>query len=131
MRNPEYNEGGRSQEMGHYKASIVAYQNSINLDPAFAWAPNNLAWLYATCVEAQVRSGSKAIQYATIACKISEWHCWSFIDTLAAGYAEAGDFDNAVKHAERAKILAPKDNQGEVQERLKRFRAGKPLHLDN
>lgn len=127
----EYNEGAQNRKKGHYQASIVAYQHSIKLDGAFAWAPNNLAWLYATCVEAKVRSGSKAIQYATIACKISKWHCWSFIDTLSAGYAEAGDFENAVKHAEKAMTLAPRENQDEVQERIKRFRSRKPLHLSN
>ncbi len=76
-------------------------------------------------------AGPKAIQYATIACGISKWHCWSFIDTLSAGYAEAGDFDNAVKHAERAMALAPRENHDEVQERIKRFRAHKPWHPDN
>src|SRR5271166_644834 len=127
----EYNEGAQNRKKGHYQASIVAYQNSINLDAGFAWAPNNLAWLYATCVEAKVRSGSKAIQYATIACNFSKWHCWSFIDTLSAGYAEAGDFENAVKHEEKAMTLAPRENQDEVQERIKRFRSRKPLHLNN
>jgi tetratricopeptide (TPR) repeat protein len=126
----EYTEGKRHQEEGHYQASIAAYQNSMNLDPAFAWAPNNLAWPYATCIEARVRSGSKAVQYATIACKISKWHCWSFIDTLSAGYAEDGDFDNAVKYAQKALTLAPRENQDNVQENIKWFRARKPLHLN-
>jgi tetratricopeptide (TPR) repeat protein len=127
----EYNDGAQSRKKGHYQASIVAYQNSIGFDTAFAWAPNNLAWLYATCVEAKVRNGSKAIQYATIACNISKWHCWSFIDTLSAGYAEAGDFENAVKHAEMALTVAPREKHDELQENIERFRARMPLRLDN
>jgi len=127
----EYNEGAQNRKNGHYQASIESYLNSINFDPAFAWSPNNLAWLYATCVEAKVRSGKKAIQYATVACEIAKWRCWSFVDTLSAGYAQAGDFENAVVHAERALMLAPREKQDEVQENINRFRARKPLHLDN
>lgn len=127
----EYNEGAQNRRNGHYQASIESYLNSINLDPAFAWSPNNLAWLYATCVEAKVRNGKKAIQYATVACEIAKWRCWSFIDTLSAGYAESGDFENAVIHAERALTLAPRESQDEVQENIKRYRTRKPLHLNN
>jgi len=126
----EYDEGTQSGKLGHYKASIAAYEKSISFDPVFAWAPNNLAWIYATCADTKIRSGSKAIQYAAIACNISNWHCWCFIDTLSAGYAEDGDFDNAVKQAESALKLAPRENQNEVLKNLRLFRERKPLHLD-
>jgi len=55
----------------------------------------------------------------------------SFIDTLSAGYAEAGEFDNAVTQAERALALAPRENQEKVLENIKRFRAREPVHLNN
>lgn len=126
----EYNEGAEAWKRGHYQRSVTAYENAIELDPAFAWAPNNLAWLYATCVEPRYRSGPKAIQYATTACDISHWHCWSFIDTLSAAYAEAGDFDKAVTTAEKALRIAPREKQGDVQENIRQFRARKPLHMN-
>ena len=54
----EYNEGAQNRKKGTIGFNR-AYQNSIGLDPTFARAPNNLAWLYATCGEPKVRSGSK------------------------------------------------------------------------
>jgi len=99
-------------------------------DPAYAWAPNNLAWLYATCVDAKTRNGVKAIEYATVACEICKWRCWSFIDTLSVAYAEAGDFEDAVKFSEKALALAPREREDEVRENIGRFLARKPLHLD-
>jgi len=125
-----YSEGIQSRSHSYFQGSVAAYENSIEFDPTYPWSPNNLAWLYATCVESKLRNGAKAIKYATTACSISKWRCWSFIDTLSAAYAEAGDFDSAVKYAELAFSLAPLKNQSEVQENINRFRARQPLHLD-
>lgn len=127
----EYNEGALARKQGQYQRSIKCYEHAIELDSAFAWAPNNLAWLYATCVEPRYRAGSKAIRYATSACEISTWHCWSFIDTLSAAYAEAGDFDNAVQYAGRAYALAPVENQEEVQHNIARFHSRRPLRVND
>ena len=124
-----YAEGWRNGEKGHYRACVACYLKAMKLDPAYPWAPNNLAWLHATCVEAKVRNGTKAIQYAMVACEISKWHCWSFVDTLSAAYAEVGDYESAVIYAERALALAPRENQEAVLEGIRRFQARKPLHI--
>ena len=48
------------------------------------------------------------------------------LDTLAAAYAEAGDFPKAVKWAEKAVEFAPKELKGELQSHLDLFKAHKP-----
>jgi predicted Zn-dependent protease len=67
-----------------------------------------------------------------MACKLSEWKEANWVDTLAAAYAEAGDFDSAVKWQKEAiNLLTEKEAakwQAEFEERLKLYQSGKPYH---
>lgn len=112
---------------GHYIESAKLFVECIKLDPEFLWAPNNLAWRYATCPDDKGRNGKEAVKYALYACRKSDWHCWSFIDTLAASYAEAGDYKRAVRCSEVALQMAPVESKLGIQEMLTRFRVGKPF----
>jgi SpoVK/Ycf46/Vps4 family AAA+-type ATPase len=126
----DYNGGIRSRSMGHYKSSRDAYLSAINKDRNLLWASNNLAWLYATCEDSRIRNGSEAVRHATYACHESDWHCWHFIDTLAASYAEAGEFDKAVKCSERSLMLAPPERKESLQEMLELFKSQRPHRED-
>ncbi len=71
-----------------------------------AAALNNLAWLLATCPDNSMRNGNEAIQCAEQACRLTAFKQPAFISTLAAAYAEAGRFPDAIKTAETAISLA-------------------------
>jgi tetratricopeptide (TPR) repeat protein len=93
-------------------------------------ALNELAWLQATCPVAEVRNGAKAIEYATKACELTKWKTANDVDTLAAAYAEAGDFESAVKWQKEAINLLtgkePAEWRSGFEARLKLYQSGKP-----
>ncbi|UCC98001.1 MAG: tetratricopeptide repeat protein, partial [Phycisphaerales bacterium] len=73
---------------------------------------NQLAWLQATYPSATIRDGAKAIENAKKACRLSGLNRATLVDTLAAAYAEAGNFAVAVEKQEEAIRLATR--QGDV-----------------
>jgi tetratricopeptide (TPR) repeat protein len=76
--------------------------------PNVAAAHLGLAWFLATCPHDAYRDGSEAIAEATKGCELSDWSEWYALDTLARAYAEHGDFDEAIRMANRAlKVTGP------------------------
>ena len=87
---------------GAVDEAIACYRKAIRLDPNHALTHNNLAWLLATAPDDRLRNGPEAVKLATRACELTEWKNASFVNTLAAAYAEAGDFDKAVEYQQKA-----------------------------
>jgi tetratricopeptide (TPR) repeat protein len=107
--------------------AIADYSEAVRNDPESAVALNNLAWLWATCPIATNREGKKAVESATRACAITEWKNAELLDTLAASYAEASDFDSALNWQIKANSLglyANEKTKGEA--RLKLYKAKQP-----
>lgn len=114
---------------GDLENGIAHYREALRLKPDFIEALNNLAWILATCPDAKFRSGSEAVQLAEHACELSGYQAAYLIGTLAAAYAEAGRFEQAVATAERARALAETTGQVELANRnsrlLEMYRVGK------
>lgn len=89
---------------------------------------NDIAWLRATFPQQSLRDGKQALSEATQACELTEWKNGAYLDTLAAAYAEAGDFENAVKFQAHAIELsaASTDQQAGIRKRLELYRKKKP-----
>jgi tetratricopeptide (TPR) repeat protein len=110
-----------------YDKAIADYDEAIHFDPKYAVAYNNRAWLWATCPDEKYRDGKKAVEDATRACEMSGWKDVNSIDTLAASYAEAGDFDKAVEWQGKANSLyADSEDRKKGEERLKLYKDGRP-----
>ena len=95
-----------------------------------AKAYNSLAWIFATHQEAQVRNGAEAVRLAERACELTDYKAPPLLDTLAAAYAEAGQFDKAVETAEKAIQLVRTAKREEIatdiQNRLNLYKAKRP-----
>ena len=115
----------------HQTAQAIAhYTETLRLKPDHAVALNNLAWIRAAQPQAEFRDGPEAVRLAQRACELTRHQAPAPLETLAAAYAEAGRFEDAVAIAEEARQLALAAGQPELAERpmkmLKLFADRKP-----
>lgn len=122
------------EDKKEYENAAADYAQAIVVDRDDPLAYNNLAWIYATCPKAELRNGKLAVDYALYACRKTEWKQFEFLDTLAAAYAEVGQFGEAVKWAKKAlespDFKSDRDAAARVQKRLYCYQAGKPYRAD-
>jgi tetratricopeptide (TPR) repeat protein len=78
------------------------HRKALELDPHSLVALNALAWLLATCPEASLRNGEEAAQLSLKATRLSGGKYPQILDTMAAAYAESGQFEKAVETAKEA-----------------------------
>jgi tetratricopeptide (TPR) repeat protein len=95
---------------GQPEAAIEEYQRALDLNPGFASAANNLAWLLSTSPFSAVRNGARALPLAQRACQLAPGTP-NVLRTLAAAYAEAGRFPEAVQTAGQALQIASAQSQ--------------------
>jgi tetratricopeptide (TPR) repeat protein len=119
---------------GKMDEAISHFQKALALQPGYADAQNNLAriaWLLATSPDPSVRNGTKAVELARQADQLAGGENPSNAATLAAAYAEAGRFPEAIASAQRALQLAAGQNDAAmaaaIQAQLKLYQAGSPF----
>jgi tetratricopeptide (TPR) repeat protein len=113
-----------------YGKAIADYSESIRLDPGDAKGYAQIAWINATCPDSRFRDGKKAIENATKACEMTEWKSLNYAGTLAAAFAEAGDFDAALKQEMKILELATGQVKAGCQIRIELHKLHKPLRDD-
>jgi tetratricopeptide (TPR) repeat protein len=134
---PNYGLAYRNRAQTHsamkkFDKAIADYETAHKLEPDASQPLNGLAWLYATAPDDKVRDGKKAVEYANKACEMTDWKNGGYIDTLAAAYAEVGQFDKAVEFQDKAiKVgdLPIKDIEA-ARKRLELFKSKKPYRSD-
>ena len=116
--------------LGQTRKVLACYDKAIEQEPNSVPGLNNLAWLLATCPDDGIRNGARAVELTELACKITEWRATVLMGTLAAAYAEAGRFPDAIAMAEKAITKARDEKQDDVAKRngelLELYRSGKP-----
>jgi tetratricopeptide (TPR) repeat protein len=116
---------------GRWDEALTDFREASALLPDDVETWNWLGRLLGSHPKADLRDGAKAVEAATRACELSGWKNPDCIDTLGAAYAEAGDFENAKKHANTALSLpgTPDATRQRMQRRLTLYEAGMPFHI--
>ncbi len=114
--------------------ALSHFQQAVRLKPDFSEALNDLAWELATAPESGVRNGDKAVELAQRANEIANNKDLDILDTVAAAYAEAHRFGEAVQTAQEAIHLAQSSGQPErlaqLNNELQLYQAGQAFHRE-
>ncbi len=114
------------------KEAASKLDETIKRNPDRADVLNNLAWFLATNPDNRSRNGVEAVQLAERACQLTHFQAAVAVNTLAAAYAEAGRFDEAVTNAQLACSMALKSGDAALlhqsQRMLDSFRMHLPYH---
>ena len=132
--NPEYapahrNWGKALVRLGRIAEAITQFEKALGKNPNDLETINRLAWQLATWPKDDVRDAAKAVELAEQACKATQYKVPALLDTLAAAYAEAGRFPEAVKTATKALHLVRQRQESlaeGIRRRLELYKAHKP-----
>ena len=116
--------GGSYLSLGKHQEAIDDYQKAREIVPNDPNVLNNLAWVLATSPQDDLRNAPLAIELATKACEVTKYEAAHILSTLAAAYADSGDFDNAMKYSSQAVDLASAaDSDSEDKEMLQQLQS--------
>ena len=117
-------QGRTAEALSHWRAGL-------ELQPNDAKALRRMAWALATSPDAAIRDGAEAVAFAVRALELSGGKDAQALDTLAAAYAEKGQFADAALTARRAQARAAQENQPalaqEIGARMALYEAGQPF----
>jgi tetratricopeptide (TPR) repeat protein len=111
---------------GELGAALRDFEEAVRCDGKNDRALSARAWLLATAPDEKIRDGKRALADARRAAELTNWTNGIVLDTLAAAYAEVGEFDKAVTWQENALALEPE--LPEAKARLELYRTKMPFH---
>jgi Flp pilus assembly protein TadD len=94
------------ESTGKFAEALQESREAVRLYPNDAHALNNLAWRLATIPKLELRNGREAVQFASKAVELTGQQQPICIRTLAAAYAQDGQFTKAVEMAKKARAVA-------------------------
>ena len=117
-------------QAGDVRGAIGQWETSLQIDSHDGNALNNLAWILATYPDDAVRNGSRAVQLAESATVLPGGDAPIVQRTLAAAYAESGDFAKAIATGQHAAELAQSQGNNSLVETLRHeielYQSGRP-----
>jgi tetratricopeptide (TPR) repeat protein len=118
---------------GKFEESITHYSEAVRFKPDWVVPMNNLAFLLATHPDRDIRDVDKAVSLAERVADLTNHKDEGILDTLAAAYASAGQFDKAVINAQKALDLSVASGKTKMSEeikmRLNLYKQGKPYRI--
>jgi tetratricopeptide (TPR) repeat protein len=127
-----YNWGVDLASQGKIEEAMAQYREALRLRPDWPPALSRLAWILATDRNAGLRNGGEAVPLAERLCAVTGYDRSDALDVLAAAYAEAGRFGEALRAAQKAIELEGATGQTklaqQIQGRLTLYQTGHPFH---
>jgi tetratricopeptide (TPR) repeat protein len=120
------NRGDAQRNLGQWREAAQNYQQAVTLDNRSGHAYRSVAWLMATCPEEKYRKGQLAVQAAERAVQLDGGEDFTYLDTLAAAYANAGEFEKAQQTMPFAIKAAPDHQKETLRRRLELYKANQP-----
>jgi tetratricopeptide (TPR) repeat protein len=118
-------------QQGHIREGVEEWQKVLAIQPDNGNAMSNLAWVFATAPDHSLRDGAQAVKLAEQALHLSGGRLPILFRTLAAAYAETGQFSQAIETAQQGITLAnSQGNPGlaaELQSSLLLYQEQRPL----
>jgi tetratricopeptide (TPR) repeat protein len=119
------------RSMGQRDEALRHFRTALSLRPDWPAPMNEIAWILATHPDARIRNPAEAVRLAERAAERTARRQPVMLDTLAAAYAAAGDFDRAAAVAQEAMSLAvssgPAGLSAEIAARLEIYRQKRPF----
>jgi Flp pilus assembly protein TadD len=117
---------------GQHAEAAADYESALKLKPDDDGILNNLAWVLATSPDDAVRNSKRAIELATKAAELTGYSKPHILSTLAASYAESGDFETAKKWSQKAVERGAEDadtdddTRSQLKQELASYESKKP-----
>jgi tetratricopeptide (TPR) repeat protein len=112
--------------VGDHQPAIADYEVAVRVIEDDSGLLNNFAWVLATSPEDGLRNGQRAVDMALKACEQTEYKQAHILSTLAAAYAELGDFETALSWSEKSVELADEDIREDLRKELESYQQKKP-----
>ena len=121
------------ERLGDFQKALEDYQAIIDVSDNELLAHNNMAHILATAPDAKIRDGKRAVRLAEQATGFLVTNdsrgAAELYDTLAAAYAETGNFEKAISIQEKALERGFPEKTAEFREHLELYKVGKPLRM--
>jgi tetratricopeptide (TPR) repeat protein len=118
------------ESSGNHGAAEEQFRLVSQINPTWQESANQEAWTRATNPDPKKRNGNYAVLLALEICQATNRQEPRFLDTLAAAYAEVGQFPRAVETAQEAVAAIPPGQQGDLlrslTERLNGYQKSRP-----
>lgn len=117
-------------QAGDWEGADIDFRTAIEVDPDCSEGYRGAAWLMATCPQAKYRNAKIAAELAEQAMELAQAqrkHDFTYYDTLAAAYANAGRFEDAQRTLQKAIPRAPLADAAAMKRRLALYSAARPF----
>jgi tetratricopeptide (TPR) repeat protein len=112
--------------IGEHAEAVKDFDAALKLNADDTGVLNNYAWVLATSPDDEVRDGRRAVELATKAVELTDEKEAHILSTLAAAYAETGDFEAARKWSQKSVDMQDPEHADQLSKELASYKENKP-----